>query len=73
MEIEVIEYRNGYSKEGQVIKIPGQAKVDNVTLRRGVIGSLALWRWIDQLRNGDAGALRNVTIHLQNEDRSAIV
>lgn len=73
MEIDVIEYRNGNSRENHVMKLPGLAKVGNVTLKRGVIGSLALWRWIDQVRNGDAGALRNVTIHLQNEDRSAIV
>jgi phage tail-like protein len=73
MEIDVIEYRNGNSRENQVMKLPGLAKVGNVTLKRGVIGSLALWRWIDQVRNGDAGALRNVTIQLQNEDRSAVV
>lgn len=73
MEVDVIEYRNGNSRENHVMKIPGLARVGNVTLRRGVIGSLALWRWIDQLRNGDAGALRNVTIYLQNEDRSAVV
>lgn len=73
MEIELIEYRNGNSRENQVMKLPGLSKVGNVTLKRGLIGSLALWRWIDQLRNGDAAALRTVTIHLQNEDRSAIV
>lgn len=73
MEIELIEYRNGNSRENQVMKLPGLAKVGNVTLKRGLMGSLALWRWIDQLRNGDATALRTVTIHLQNEDRSAIV
>ena len=73
MEIELIEYRNGNSRENQVMKLPGLSKVGNVTLKRGLIGSLALWRWIDQIRNGDAAALRTVTIHLQNEDRSAIV
>lgn len=73
MEIELIEYRNGNSRENQVMKLPGLAKVGNVTLKRGLMGSLALWRWIDQIRNGDATALRTVTIHLQNEDRSAIV
>ena len=73
MEIELIEYRNGNSRENQAMKLPGLAKVGNVTLKRGLIGSLALWRWIDQIRNGDAAALRTVTIHLQNEDRSAVV
>lgn len=73
MEIDVIEYRNGNSRENHVMKIPGLAKVGNVTLKRGLIGSLALWRWIDQIRNGDVAALRNVTIQLQNEDHTGIV
>ncbi len=73
MEIDVIEYRNGNSRENHVMKIPGLARVGNVTLKRGLIGSLALWRWIDQIRNGDVGALRSVTIQLQNEDHTGIV
>ena len=73
MEIELIEYRNGNSRENHMLKLPGLARVGNVTLKRGLIGSLALWRWIDQVRNGDASALRTVTIQLQSEDRSAIV
>jgi hypothetical protein len=27
--------------------------VSNVTLRRGVIGSLDLYQWFNQVRNGD--------------------
>jgi phage tail-like protein len=44
-----------------------------VTLRRGIIGSLNLYQWIDQIRNGDPGSYRNVVIHLQNEDHTATV
>ena len=72
-EVAVIEYRNGNSRENHMLKLPGLARVGNVTLKRGLIGSLALWRWIDQVRNGDANALRTVTIQLQSEDRSTIV
>jgi phage tail-like protein len=48
-------------------------KATDVTLKRGIIGSLNLYQWLDQIRNGDQAGLRNVTIQLQNEDRSAVV
>lgn len=77
MEITVAEYRNGNEPENIPRKINGLYKVPDVTLKRGVIGSLDLYDWIKIVREGgqseDDGALRNVTIQLQNEDHSAIV
>jgi phage tail-like protein len=73
MEVTVAEYRNGNDKENSVRKITGLNKATDVTLKRGVIGSLNLYRWLDQIRNGDQNALRTVTIHLQNEDHTQIV
>lgn len=73
MQLEVIEYRNGNSRENEPMKITGLARVGDVTLRRGLIGSLTLYRWIDQIRNGDTNALRTVTIQLQNEDHTQVV
>ena len=71
--LDVIEYRNGNEKENSVRKLPGLEHVGNAVLKRGVIGSLNLYQWYDEIRNGGQSALRNVLIHLQNEDRSAIV
>jgi len=74
MEVTVAEYRNGNEKENSVRKITGLNKSTDVTLKRGVIGSLNLYKWLDQIRNGDQkDALRNVVIQLQNEDHSAVV
>lgn len=73
MEVTVAEYRNGNEKENSVRKITGLNKATDVTMKRGVIGSLSLYKWLDQLRNGDSSALRTVTIQLQNEDHTAIV
>jgi phage tail-like protein len=73
MEISVAEYRNGNDASNAVRKISGLNKVPDVTLKRGVIGSLNLWKWIDQVRNGDQNALRTVRIQLQSEDHSEIV
>ncbi len=72
-EMAVIEYRNGNSKENSPIKLTGLSKAGNVTLKRGVIGSLDLYQWLDQIRNGDQNALRTVTVQLMNEDHSAVV
>lgn len=73
MQLEVIEYRNGNSRENEPMKITGLARVGDVTLRRGLIGSLKLYHWINQIRNGDTNALRTVTIQLQNEDHTQVV
>lgn len=73
MEVTVSEYRNGNSKENSVRKITGLNKATDVTLKRGVIGSLNLYQWLNDIRNGNQMAERTVTIHLQNEDHTAIV
>ena len=73
MEVTVSEYRNGNSRENSVMKITGMNKAPDVTMKRGVIGSLNLYDWLHQIRNGDQNALRTVTIQLQNEDHSKVV
>src|SRR3954471_256598 len=73
MEVTVAEYRNGNEKENSVRKITGLNKSTDVTMKRGVIGSLNLYNWLNDIRNGDQGALRNVVIQLQNEDHTAVV
>jgi len=72
-EVTVIEYRNGNSKENSPIKITGLNKAADVTLKRGIIGSLDLYAWLDDIRNGNQKALRNVTVQLQSEDHTEVV
>ena len=38
------------------MKITGLNKATDVTLKRGVIGSLNLYQWLNDIRNGDQGA-----------------
>jgi phage tail-like protein len=73
MSVDVIEYRNGNDKDNTPRKLTGLTTVSDVTLKRGIIGSLGLYNWINQIRNGDQAAVRTVTIQLQNEDHTAIV
>ena len=60
-EVAVSEYRNGNSKENSPIKITGLNKATDVTLKRGVIGSLDLYQWIIATRTGDQTVRRNQT------------
>ena len=73
MEVAVTEYRNGNSKENSPIKITGLNKATDVTMKRGVIGALNLYAWLNDIRNGNQKALRTVTIQLQSEDHSEVV
>ena len=54
-------------------KVTGMNKVTDVTLKRGLIGSLELYKWLNEIRNGDQSASRTVVVQLQNEDHTAVV
>ena len=73
MEVTVAEYRRGNDKENSVRKITGLNKATDVTLKRGVIGSLNLYNWLNDIRNGNQNAERTVVVQLQNEDHTEIV
>ena len=72
-EIEVIEYRAGNSPLNAPIKLTGLYRVPDVSLKRGLIGSLDLYEWLREVRNGSQNALRAVVIQLLSEDRSTVV
>ncbi len=72
-ELTVAEYRTGNDKVNTPIKINGMYKVPDITLKRGLIGAEDLYDWIKQVKEGQQQeALRNVTIQLLSEDRSAV-
>jgi phage tail-like protein len=73
ISVDVVEYRTGSSTESGVQKLPGLARYPDVILRRGVIGSLDLYNWINEVRNGSSNAARTVTIQLLSEDRVPVV
>jgi phage tail-like protein len=73
MSVDVVEYRNGNEKENAVRKLTGLARYPDVTLKRGIIGSLDLYTWLDDIRNGNQNAMRTVVVQLMNEDHSSVV
>jgi phage tail-like protein len=73
LKATVVDYRTGDDNPDGIRKITGMNKATDVTLKRGVIGSHDFHQWLNQIRAGDHGASRTVTIQLQNKDRTAIV
>jgi phage tail-like protein len=67
IEVTSTEYRNGNDKVNYVRKIDSVYKVGDITLRRGLMGALDLFQWIDQVRKGDQTARKSVTIQLRDE------
>jgi phage tail-like protein len=51
VDIQPIEYRNG-AEDITVRKVPGLKKYPNIVLKRGILGDVALWNWIQQAMDG---------------------
>ena len=64
-----IEYREGADATNALRHLPGIEKYSNVQLKRGISGSLALWEWRKEVRDGGSSfpPRKNVTIKLLNE------
>jgi phage tail-like protein len=73
MEVTVTEYRNGNDKDNGVRKITGLNKSADVTLKRGVIGATVLYDWLNDIRNGNQKAYKDVTVTLMSEDRTPVL
>jgi phage tail-like protein len=71
VDVEYAEYRNGNEKFNTARKVPGTHKNDDVTLKRGLIGSDDLFAWLTTVREGSADA-RQVTITLLDEARQPV-
>jgi phage tail-like protein len=71
-EVSYSEYRNGNERFNTTRKVPNTHKVDDVTLKRGVVGSDDLWNWLKGVRDGTADP-RNVRVTLLDEARNPVV
>ena len=72
MDVNYSEYRNGNEKFNTVRKIPNTHKLDDITLKRGLVGSDDLFSWIKTVREGTADP-RQVSITLLDEARQPVV
>ena len=70
-EINYSEYRNGNEFVNTVRKVANTFKQEDVTLKRGLIGSTDLFQWVKEVRDGADGR-RTVTITVLDEARNQV-
>ena len=73
LSVDVVEYRSGNDRFSVPRKLPGLTRYSSLILKRGLIGSLDLYEWVQQVKNGSPDAYRSVKVSLLSEDRSAVV
>lgn len=71
-EITPAEYREGDIGGKAQRKITGMIKYQDVTFKRGIIGSLELRDWLNETRKGTQNQLKTVTVALLSEDRKTV-
>jgi phage tail-like protein len=71
-EVNYSEYREGDFKVNTAMKVPNTNKLDEVTLKRGIIGSTDIFQWFKAVANG-AYEPRTVTIVLLDEARKDVL
>jgi phage tail-like protein len=70
-DVNFAEYRNGNERFNTTRKVQNTHKVDDVTLKRGVVGSADLFAWVKAVRDG-AIDQRTVVIYLLDEARNTV-
>jgi phage tail-like protein len=71
VDVSYSEYRNGNERVNTTRKVPNTHKLDDVTLKRGLVGSIDLFNWLKGVRDGTADA-RDVSITLLDESRNPV-
>lgn len=67
-ETQVIEYRHSDSKQFSTIKMPGIAKVGNVTLKKGVfVKDNNFWAWYSSIK---MNTIKRITVIIKLLDES---
>jgi phage tail-like protein len=73
MEREKIEYRHSDSKDFNKVAMPGMAKNNNITLKRGKFeGDFDYNAWLEEIADDRANKRRDVTIRLLNEKHNPV-
>ena len=62
----------GFQECSSIQKLTGLNKSADVTFKRGVINSVQLQQWLDQVRKNDKARHRTVKIMLQDEEHKIV-
>lgn len=73
IEHQIIEYRDGVSKEYSAVKMPGIPKFNNITMKRGIIAKdNDFFKWLNTTKMNKPER-RNLTISLLNENHEPVI
>jgi phage tail-like protein len=73
IEQQIIEYRDGLSKEYSAIKMPGIPKYGNITLKRGILpNDNEFFKWLNTTSLNKVDR-RDLTISLLNEEHDPVM
>lgn len=73
IETQVIEYRDGVSKEYGAVKMPGIPKYGNITMKRGIIPKdNDFFKWLNTTKLNKVER-RSLTISLLNENHEPVM
>lgn len=70
-EVQYADYRNGNEKVNTVRKVQNTFTVEDVVLKRGLIGSTDLFAWLQAVREGGIDP-RVITVTLLDEARNPV-
>jgi len=72
VSIDIVDYRTGTSPQSTAEKLPGLARYQNITLKRGLTQNTDLWNWVKNILNGVSDK-RNMSIVLQDAQHNDVV
>jgi phage tail-like protein len=72
LSIDIVDYRTGATVPLAPEKLPGLARYQNITLKRGFTQNLDLWNWVQNILNGVSDK-RNLTIVLQDAQHNDVI
>jgi phage tail-like protein len=72
-EVNFSEYREGKDPVNTVRKVPNTHKLDEVTLKRGLVGSTDIFTWFNQVAKDGKYLPRSVTIVVLDEAKKEAV
>lgn len=72
-EVTAQKWGSVEAKAGLVVrtKIPGNVKISNVTLRRGMTSSRTLWNWFDAIQSGKRDQQRDGSLTIYDQSGNA--
>ena len=73
MDAAIADYREGSGNHAEPSTVSGTAGTPHIIFRRGVVDSLELHEWFDNVRTGMQMRRQNVSVTLLGDDRAAVV